>query len=125
MDISINNLKKFFNKSQALNIDKLVIPQGDIVGLVGNNWSGKTTLLRLMIDLIKADDGVVSLGEHNVHETEQWKKSTSAYLDPSFLVDFLTAEEYFQFIGQCYEVEEQLVNERIAEFDPYEWWDSK
>lgn len=118
MDISINNLKKFFNRSQALNIDKLVIPQGDIIGLVGNNGSGKTTLMRLMIDLIKADDGQILLGEHHVQQTEQWKKMTSAYLDPSFLIDFLTAEEYFQFIGQCYEVEEILLNERIEKFMP-------
>ena len=51
--IEINNLQKTSAKKKAVDIEKYVIEQGDMLGLVGNNGAGKTTLFRLMLDLPK------------------------------------------------------------------------
>jgi len=100
--ITISNLGKAYNQSIVLNIDKLVVNKGEIFGLVGNNGAGKTTLLRLILDLIRADKGEVASGDFQVSKSENWKDYTSSYLDEAFLLDFLTPEEYFYFIGKEY-----------------------
>ena len=116
MEISISNIKKLYNEKIVLNIDELVINRGDVVGFIGNNGAGKTTLLRLMLDLIKADSGSVSSRGIDVSKDEKWKTYTSAYLDTSFLVDFLTPEEYFVFITDSYGKDLVSCKKTIKEF---------
>ena len=104
MNIIIKNLKKSFGDKVAVNIDSFKINSGEILGLVGNNGAGKSTLFRLILDLIKADEGTVRMMDNtrdiNVAETEEWKDWTGAYVDDSFLIDYLTPDEYFQFIAR-------------------------
>ena len=104
MNIIIQNLKKSFGDKVAVNIDSFKINSGEILGLVGNNGAGKSTLFRLILDLIKADEGTVRMADStrdiNVAETEEWKDWTGAYVDDSFLIDYLTPDEYFQFIAR-------------------------
>lgn len=104
MNIIIKNLKKSFGDKVAVNIDSFKINSGEILGLVGNNGAGKSTLFRLILDLIKADEGTVRMADStrdiNVAETEEWKDWTGAYVDDSFLIDYLTPDEYFQFIAR-------------------------
>lgn len=114
--ISIKNLRKAYNQKIVLNINELVINRSEIFGLVGNNGAGKTTLFRLLLDLIKADKGEVSLGGLVVSRSEEWKDYTMSYLDEGFLIDFLTPEEFFYFIGNIYGMDKQQVDEKLAAF---------
>ena len=98
--ITISNLKKQFGETVACDIPQLTIADGEIIGLVGNNGAGKTTLFRMMLDLLKADEGEVCLDGINPAESEQWKLTTGAYIDEGFLIDYLTPEEYFQFLAR-------------------------
>ena len=104
MDIIIQNLKKNCGEKVAVNIDSFKIHSGEVLGLVGNNGAGKSTLFRLILDLIKADEGTVRMADAsidiNVAETEEWKDWTGAFVDDSFLIDYLTPDEYFQFIAR-------------------------
>lgn len=118
MDIQINQLKKSFGEKTVVNIDNLHIKEGEMLGLVGNNGAGKTTLFRLMLDLLKADEGNVSLGDIDPTSSEQWKDETGSYIDEGFLIDFLTPEEYFDFIGKVYgtkvDMEDELIQQLMA-----------
>ena len=96
--IEINNLQKNFGQKKAVDIEKYVIEQGDMLGLVGNNGAGKTTLFRLMLDLLQADQGNVTINNIDVSKSEDWKQFTGAFIDDGFLIDYLTPEEYFYFI---------------------------
>lgn len=98
--ITINNLKKTYGKATVLNIEHLEIPKGETFGLVGNNVAGKTTLFSLMLDLIQPTTGFVSIDGIKVNESEVWKNKVSAFVDDSFLIGYLTPEEYFYFIGE-------------------------
>lgn len=119
MDIILEKLKKCYGSHVALNIDQYTLAGGEIVGLVGNNGAGKTTLFRLMLDLLKADDGCVRIGDIDVSRSEEWKEFTGAYLDESFLIDYLTPEEYFHFIGKICGLDAVTVDERLSAYERF------
>ncbi|MFA6702143.1 MAG: ABC transporter ATP-binding protein [Dysgonamonadaceae bacterium] len=100
--IQANNLKKVYGGNAVLNIQSLTISDGESFGLVGNNGAGKTTFFRLMLDLIEATDGEVLIDGEKVARRDEWKKLVASYLDESFLIDFLTPEEFFSFSGKTY-----------------------
>ena len=83
-----------------MNIDSLEIPKGQSFGLVGNNGAGKTTFFSLLLDLIQPTTGRIINHEVQVDQSEAWKPFTSAFIDESFLIGYLTPEEYFYFIGE-------------------------
>ena len=97
--IQIENLIKAYNKEIVLNIPELTIEKGEIFGLVGNNGAGKTTMFNIVLDLITASKGQVVSKGIVVRESEDWKDFTGAFIDESFLIGYLTAEEYFGFIA--------------------------
>ena len=100
--IQTNNLKKFYGGNAVLNIQSLTISDGESFGLVGNNGAGKTTFFRLILDLIEATEGEVLIDGEKVALRDDWKKIIASYLDESFLIDFLTPEEFFSFSGKTY-----------------------
>ena len=97
--IHVSNLSKQYNKVSVLNIENLDIPKGQSFGLVGNNGAGKTTFFNLMLDLIAPTTGFITSNNIQVNTSEDWKPFTSSFIDESFLIGYLTAEEYFYFIG--------------------------
>lgn len=114
--ITINNLSKTYGKTTVLNIENLEIPNGETFGLVGNNGAGKTTLFSLMLDLIQATTGFVSIDGIKVNESEAWKNKVSAFVDDSFLIGYLTPEEYFYFIGELRGQNKASVDEFLKQF---------
>ena len=115
--ITISNLKKAFGETIASDIPSFNINDGDILGLVGNNGAGKTTLFRMLLDLLKPDEGSVSIDGINPAESEVWKDSTGAYVDEGFLIDFLTPEEFFAFLGRINGITQEEVDERLKPFE--------
>lgn len=98
--IQVQNLtKKYTNGINVLNISNLEIPKGQSFGLVGNNGAGKTTFFSLLLDLINPTTGFIKNNDIQVNTSESWKPFTSAFIDESFIIGYLTAEEYFYFIG--------------------------
>ena len=90
--IKIKNLKKCYGETIACDIPSFQVNDGDILGLVGNNGAGKTTLFRLMLDLARPDEGSISIDGINPAQSEDWKDFTGAWLDKSFLIDFLLTD---------------------------------
>ena len=97
--INVQNLSKSYNGTTVLKIDHLEIPKGQSFGLVGNNGAGKTTFFSLLLDLIQPTTGHIINNEVQVDISENWKPFTASFLDESFLIGYLTPEEYFYFIG--------------------------
>ena len=115
--ITISNLKKAFGNTVACDIEQFTINDGEILGLVGNNGAGKTTLFRMLLDLLKPDEGDVALDGINPAQSEEWKAATGSYIDEGFLIDFLTPEEYFAFIGKITDKTQEEVDERLKDFE--------
>ncbi len=97
--IQTTNLSKNYGDATVLKIEELTISKGQTFGLVGNNGAGKTTFFNLLLDLIQPTTGQITSNEIKVNKSEDWKPFTSAFIDESFLIGYLTPEEYFYFIG--------------------------
>lgn len=117
--IKIDNLTKYFGDNKALDIKELQVEQGSIVGLVGNNGAGKTTMLRLVLDLCQASSGVVLSGGKDVSKSEDWKLYTGSFLDSGYLIEFLTPEEYFTLIGELNHISKEDLQLRLSKFDAF------
>jgi len=136
VQIGIHGIRKKFGMKTAVSIDEINVKPGEIVGIVGNNGAGETTLFRLILDLIKADKGRIQLtptmsctmksiekehpteSSHGIDpaKSEEWKYFTGAYIDDGFLIDFLTAEEYFNFIGKVNRLSKEKLEQRMDMF---------
>jgi ABC-2 type transport system ATP-binding protein len=117
--ISIQNLSKKYNGVAVLDIDQLEIAKGDSIGLVGNNGAGKTTLFSLLLDLIEPTTGFISSSGVKVSESEAWKPFTSAFVDESFLIGYLTPEEYLYFIGELRDQTKEDIDALITSYSDF------
>ncbi len=115
--ITLTELRKLYNGVAALDIDALTIEDGQIVGLVGNNGAGKTTMMRLILDIIRADRGNVTIEGVRVDQDPSWKSFTGSYLDSTFLVDFYTPEEFFDFVAETYGIPGNELARRLQAYD--------
>jgi ABC-2 type transport system ATP-binding protein len=114
--LTVNNIGKVYNGKIAVDINELHIQQGEIIGLAGNNGAGKTTFFRLILDLIRADRGEILSKEKSITQSEDWKQYTAAYLDEGFLINYLTPEEYFYFVGKLNNLSKADVDEYLQGF---------
>ena len=117
--IQVTQLSKTYNGTTVLNIPNLEIPKGQSFGLVGNNGAGKTTFFSLLLDLIQPTTGTLNNNEIQVNTSEDWKPFTAAFLDESFLIGYLTAEEYFYFIGDIRGQNKADVNALLAKHEEF------
>ena len=98
--IKATQLSKKYGQNKVLDINSLAINKGQSFGLVGNNGAGKTTFFNLLLDLIPPTTGNLMNNEIQVNKSEDWKPFTGAFIDESFLIGYLTPEEYFYFVGE-------------------------
>ncbi len=117
--ITTHELSKKYKNQVVLNLPSLTIPKGQSFGLVGNNGAGKTTFFSLLLDLIRPSTGYVTNGDVRVDESEDWKPFTSSFIDESFLIGYLTPEEYFYFIGELRGRNTSDVDALLANFEDF------
>lgn len=117
--ITINNLSKVYETKKVLGIESLDFQKGQTIGLVGNNGAGKTTLFSLILDLIEPSSGFVSIDEEKVNESENWKNKVGAFIDETFLIGYLTPEEYFYFLGELRGQSKANVDEFLKNFTDF------
>lgn len=119
MILEIKDLTKIYGSKSVVNINHLIINANETIGLVGNNGAGKTTLFRMMLDLIRPDHGQVFSKTNDVAGSDGWKDYTASYLDEGFLIDYLTAEEYFIFIGSLHNFSPDYVLNYLKQYEEF------
>ena len=102
-----------------LNIPSIEIPTGESFGLAGNNGAGKTTFFNILLDLIRPTIGSITTNDIVVNTSEDWKKFTGSFIDESFLIGYLTPEEYFEFIGNLRGMDKADVTAFLIQFDEF------
>ncbi|MCD7721631.1 MAG: ABC transporter ATP-binding protein [Prevotellaceae bacterium] len=119
MKIVLDQLRKTYGEKTAVDVPHFEIESGTLFGLVGNNGAGKSTLFRLMLDLSKPDTGTVTIGGTNVALTEAWKGHVGAFLDESFLIDYLTPMEFFRFVARVSGISDSDLSEQLRLLRPF------
>ena len=114
--IEAKQLSKSYNGVTVLNIENLTVNTGESLGLAGNNGAGKTTFFSLLLDLIEPTTGQITNNGIVVNESEAWKPFTAAFIDETFLIGYLTAEEYFYFIGDLRTQSKTQIDQFLAPF---------
>ena len=117
--IQTQDLSKKYGGVSVLNMPGLSIPKGQTFGLVGNNGAGKTTFFNLLLDLIKPTTGFVTNNGIRVDESEDWKSFTASYIDESFLIGYLTPEEYFYFIGDLRGMNKADIDQFLEQYEEF------
>ena len=117
--IKAYSLSKEYRGEKVLNLPELEIPKGELFGLIGNNGAGKTTFFSLLLDLIEATSGTIEINNIMVHQSEAWKPFISAFIDESYLIGYLTVEEYFYFLGSLREKTQTEVDSWIKAYEPF------
>ncbi|MFT5761033.1 MAG: ABC-2 type transport system ATP-binding protein [Polaribacter sp.] len=115
--IHSKNITKKYGSVQVLNIEELEIPKGQSFGLVGNNGAGKTTFFNILLDLIRPTTGEVINHEVTVNKSEAWKSFTGSFIDETFLIGYLTPEEYFDFIGDLRGMNKADIQSFLSQFE--------
>lgn len=117
--IQTTQLSKKYGKTEVLNIDALEIPTGQSFGLVGNNGAGKTTYFNILLDLIRPSTGAIVNHDVQVNTSEDWKSFTGSFIDESFLIGYLTPDEYFEFVGDLRGMNKADVTTFLAQFEEF------
>jgi ABC-2 type transport system ATP-binding protein len=111
------NISKKYGQAEVLNIEELRIPKGQSFGLVGNNGAGKTTFFNILLDLIRPTTGEITNHDVVVNKSEEWKSFTGSFIDETFLIGYLTPEEYFEFIGDLRGMNKADVASFLTQFE--------
>ena len=115
--IIATNISKKYGSTEVLQMKSLDIPKGQSLGLVGNNGAGKTTFFNILLDLIRPTTGTIKNNTIIVNESEDWKMFTGSFIDESFLIGYLTPEEYFYFIGDLRDMNTADVDVFLLQFE--------
>lgn len=115
--IQVTELSKKYSGNTVLNVESLEIPKGQSFGLVGNNGAGKTTFFNILLDLIRPTTGHIINNGIQVNTSEAWKPFTAAFIDESFLIGYLTPEEYFYFIGELRGMNKADIDTFLEQFE--------
>ncbi len=84
--IKAENVTKNFEDFKALDNISCSIPKGVIYGMVGSNGAGKSTFLRLITGVYKADSGIITIDDDNVWENPKVKENVSFVPDDLFFL---------------------------------------
>ena len=114
--LQIDGLFKRFGEQQVLNGFNLQVARGEVVGLLGPNGCGKSTVLNIICQLLKADAGQVQLMGQSISEQSAHARARIGYCaQESALYPDLFPQENIQFFARLYGVPSAERNARVAE----------
>lgn len=113
--IETNNLTyKFSGNETVLNNINLQIPQGSIYGFLGPNGAGKTTTLRLILGLLKKQQGTISIFNKSFDANRiEILKNIGSLIEAPSLYAHLTARENLEILQKVYQCPKERINEAL------------
>ena len=100
-NIELQNVSKKYADFELKNIN-FNVPEGCIVGLIGENGAGKTTTIKSILNIVKSEGSIKIFGENNDKNEKEIKEQVGVVLDDSFLSDYLTAKSVNSIMKDVY-----------------------
>lgn len=118
--LDIQHICKQFNKKTVLNDVSLALNDGEVFGLIGLNGIGKTTLIKIILDLIVADSGDVAI--YGASALNEKARNTLVYLPEKFQPSrYLKGREYLElsvsYFGKSYDHERAVAEAEALALD--------
>ncbi len=101
--IKVKNLNKKYEGFELKNIS-FEIPEGSIVGLIGENGAGKTTTIKSILNIIKSDGEIQVFGKDIRQNEKEIKSKLGVVLDDSFLSEYLTPKKINSIMKNFYNI---------------------
>jgi ABC-2 type transport system ATP-binding protein len=115
--VKLADVSKRYSDVTAVEHLDLDVKKGEILGLLGPNGSGKSTTLKMILGLVKADNGSITVLGDNVAANPLAVKKQLGYVPESpRIYEFLTGLEFLDFAGDIYGMTLQEKKKRIDEF---------
>ena len=115
--ISVEKLSKSFKDVQAVDDLSFHINRGEIYGLLGPNGAGKTTTIKLILGLLEADAGHISVLGLNPEKNEIEIKNRIGYVSEEPLIyKSLTPKELFNFIASIRKLDGEEITPKLAQY---------
>ena len=117
--IQVENLSKSFSEKKVLKQVSFRIEPGNVLGFLGPNGAGKTTTIKILLGLLKPDQGEIKvLGQNSNKLLTEHKKKLAYVPEKDFLYDFLTVREHIKLNQSFYEKwDEKLVTKYLQQFE--------
>ena len=114
--LRIADLHKGFGDKQVLKGLELTVPEGSIFGFIGKNGAGKTTAMKTVLGLLRADRGEITVGGERVVYGQTATNRFVGYLpDVPEFYPFMTAGEYLAYCGSISGLSRSETAERSRE----------
>jgi ABC-2 type transport system ATP-binding protein len=113
--IQVDNLTKYFGPVMAVADVSFNVEAGEIVGLLGNNGAGKTTIMRMLTTYLPASSGVAKVAGFDVMTESMEVRQRIGYLPESIpLYNEMRVEEYLHYRARLKGVDRKNRPERVA-----------
>ena len=100
-NIELQNVSKKYKDFELKNIS-FDVPEGCIVGLIGENGAGKTTTIKSILNVTKSEGKIKIFGKDNKEDEKLIKEEIGVVLDDSFLSEYLTAKQINAIMKDIY-----------------------
>ena len=111
------NLKKFFGDVKAVDDISFQVKSGEVFGLLGPNGAGKTTTIKLLLGLLEANEGEMTVFGLNPEREEVLIKQRVGYVSEEPLIfKSLTPKDLFNFIASIRGLDEEETSQRAKEY---------
>lgn len=117
--IKLSNISKTYTKGAKPAVDKLnlEVKDSEIFGFLGPNGAGKSTTIKMIVGILKQDDGVIEVnGIDNLKNPIELKKIIGYVPDEPNLYEKMTAIRYLNFIADIYKVNSEDRKQRIEKY---------
>ena len=115
--LSIKNLKKLYNNNRGVSSITLSLNEGDVVGLLGPNGSGKTTAMKSIVGMTSVDEGEIRIFGHDIDtDFEAATAGVGCLIEAPALYENMTAHQNLKLASRFYpQMSKSEVNKRIDE----------
>lgn len=112
-----------YGKIEVLNIPKLSIPKGAVVGVIGDNGAGKTTFAKCLCGLKKSSEGTLQIGKQNLNSKQRVKKCYMVMQDVNhqLFTESVEEEVLLSFSGNDEKNDKQRVQQILSDLSLLEF----
>lgn len=122
--IAVNGISKSFGETQAVKSMSFSVNEGELFGLIGPDGAGKTTLIKILVTLLKPDSGSAKVDHHDVVMDYHYIRNIIGYMPGKFaLYQDLSIEENMNFFAAIFgtKVEDnlELMGDIYRQIEPF------